>query len=128
MRYPKMESAKGGSRGFTLIASLMLMLLMSVVAIGLLMMVNTESRVGNSDLENNAAYHAAEGAMEKMASDLNGMYSSILAPSSTDIAALKNLAPTNDPLVTYPDYTLTAHTKADGTLDTGWGKDYGGSL
>jgi hypothetical protein len=116
-----MKSAKG-SRGFTLIASLMLMMLMSVVAIGLLMMVNTESRVGSSDLENNAAYHSAEGAMEKMASDLNGMYSSILAPSSTDIQNLKNLAPTNDPMVTYPDYTLTPHTKADGTLNTGWGK------
>ncbi|HEX4488271.1 MAG TPA: hypothetical protein VH088_18480 [Terriglobales bacterium] len=121
MRYLKMKSAKG-SRGFTLIASLMLMMLMSVVAIGLLMMVNTESRVGSSDLENNAAYHSAEGAMEKMASDLNGMYSSILAPSSNDIQNLKNLAPTNDPMVTYPDYTLTPHTKSDGTLNTGWGK------
>ena len=119
-----MQSAKGRSRGFTLIASLMLMLLMSAVAVGLLMMVNTESRVGNSDLENNAAYHSAEGAMEKMASDINGMYASILAPSGTDISALKNLKPTNDPMVTYPDpdYSLTAHTKADGTLDNGWGK------
>jgi Tfp pilus assembly protein PilX len=120
-----MQRAKG-SRGFTLIASLMLMMLMSVVAVGLLMMVNTESRVGSSDLENNAAYHAAEGAMEKMASDLNGMYSSILAPQLNDVSGLSGLAPTNDPHVTYPEYTLTAHSKKDasGTLvpDTGWGK------
>ena len=126
MRNFTMKRIKGRSQGFTLIASMMLMLLMSAVAVGLLMMVNTESRVGNSDLENNAAYHSAEGAMEKMASDLNGMYASILAPSANDIDNLKNLAPTNDPMVTYPEYSLTAHTKIDanGNLapDTGWGK------
>jgi type II secretory pathway pseudopilin PulG len=121
MRYSKMQSAKGQSRGFTLIASLMLMLLMSAVAIGLLMMVNTESRVGNSDLENTAAYHSAEGAMEKMASDLNSMYANILAPSVQNIQNLNALKPTNNPLVTYPDYTLTPHTKPDGTPNTGWG-------
>ena len=98
MRHFAMKSTKGRSRGFTLIASLMLMLLMSAVAVGLLMMVNTESRVGNSDLENNAAYHSAEGAMEKMAADLNGMYASILAPQVGDIQNLSSLAPNNDPI------------------------------
>ena len=126
MRHFAMKSTKGRSRGFTLIASLMLMLLMSAVAVGLLMMVNTESRVGNSDLENNAAYHSAEGAMEKMAADLNGMYASILAPQVGDIQNLSSLAPNNDPMVTYPEYSLTPHTKVDANgnvgPDTGWGR------
>ena len=132
MRHFAMKSTKGRSRGFTLIASLMLMLLMSAVAVGLLMMVNTESRVGNSDLENNAAYHSAEGAMEKMAADLNGMYASILAPQVGDIQNLSSLAPNNDPMVTYPEYSLTPHTKVDANgnvgPDTGWGQDYGRRL
>ena len=34
------------SRGFTLVATLMLLLIMSGIAIGLLMMVNTEAKVG----------------------------------------------------------------------------------
>ena len=50
-----MDNAKFGSRGFTLIASLLLLLLMSGFALGLLMMVNTEQRVGGFDLNNSYA-------------------------------------------------------------------------
>ena len=56
-----MRSKTTNSRGFTLVASLMLMLIMSGVAIGLLMMVNTEGRAGNQDVQNNLAFHSAEG-------------------------------------------------------------------
>ena len=59
-----MHSTKLDSRGFTLIATLMLMLIMSGVAIGLLMMVNTEGKVGSQDTQNNLAFHAAEGGIE----------------------------------------------------------------
>ena len=52
------------SKGFTLIATLMLLLIMSGIAIGLLMMVNTEGKVGSQDTQNNLAFHAAEGGIE----------------------------------------------------------------
>ena len=41
-----MKRANVASRGFTLIATLLLLLLMSGIAIGMLMMVNTEGKVG----------------------------------------------------------------------------------
>src|SRR6267378_1070054 len=63
-------SAKRRANGFTLIASLLLLLLLSGIAIGLMMMVNTEGKVGGTDLQNNSAYHIAEGGIEKMNSDL----------------------------------------------------------
>ena len=65
-----MPSAKYASRGFTLIASLLVLLLLSGFAVALLMMVNTEQRAGGNDLNNNYTYRATEGAMEKMTSDL----------------------------------------------------------
>ena len=65
-----MLNTKFGSRGFTLIASLLMLLLLSGFALGLMMMVNTEQRVGGYDLNNNYTYHAAEGAIEKMTSDV----------------------------------------------------------
>ncbi len=65
-----MKSARRHTKGFTLIASLLLLLLISGLAIGLLMMVNAENRVGGSDMQNDLAFHAAEGGIEKMASDL----------------------------------------------------------
>ena len=96
-----MPGAKFGSRGFTLIASLLLMLLLSGFAVALLMMVNTEQKVGNNDLSNNYTYRAAEGAMEKMTSDLASTFKNIQAPTSAQICAVSNNPPTWDPTVTY---------------------------
>ena len=98
------------TKGFTLIASLMMLLLLSGIAIGLMMMVNTEGKVGGTDLQNNAAYHSAEGGVEKMTSDLAATFNNALAPSSSDICAL-GLPTTNGPTlpgVTWKDYQITA--------------------
>src|ERR1700733_7096547 len=73
------------SRGFTLIASLLMLLLLSGIAIGLMMMVNTEGKVGGTDLQNNLAFHAAEGGIEKMASDLNATFQSAQSPTPTQM-------------------------------------------
>jgi hypothetical protein len=102
-----MRNTKFGSRGFTLIATLLLLLLMSGFALGLLMMVNTEQRVGGFDLNNTYTYHAAEGAMEKMTSDVASTFKSIQSPTNTQICALSNNYPTWDTTVTYPIYTVT---------------------
>ena len=75
------------SKGFTLVAALLIMLLLSAVAIGLLMMVNTEGKVGGTDLQNNLAYHAAEGGIEKMSSDLAAVFQNAQSPTSADICS-----------------------------------------
>jgi len=102
-----MRNTQFGSRGFTLIASLLLLLLMSGFALGLLMMVNTEQRVGGYDLNNTYTYHATEGAIEKQTSDLAAMFKSIQAPSAAQICALSANYPTWDPTVTYPVYNIS---------------------
>ena len=117
-----MHSSKLGSRGFTLIASLMLLLIMSGVAIGLLMMVNTEAKVGGQDNQNTLAFHAAEGGIEHMTSDLASMFQNIESPTAAEIQALSALAPANTAYMSYPVYTLTPATNADGTLATNYGK------
>lgn len=109
------------STGFTLIAALLLLVLLSGVAIGLMMMVNTETRAGGNDLQNNLAYHNAEGAIEKMSSDLANMYRNIQSPQVADFNVISTLSPT-DPGVNYPEYTATPHQKADGSLDIAWGQ------
>jgi Tfp pilus assembly protein PilX len=119
-----MHSTKLDSRGFTLIASLMLMLIMSGVAIGLLMMVNTEGKVGSQDVQNNLTFHAAEGGIEHMTSDLAAMFQNIESPTAAQIAALSADAPANTPLMSYPVYSLTAATNPGPpvTLATSWGQ------
>jgi Tfp pilus assembly protein PilX len=101
-----MRSAKHDSRGFTLIASLLLMLLLTGLAVSLLMMVNTEQKVGAADLSNNYTYRATEGAIEKQTSDLANTFKSIQAPTSGEICAVSANFPTWDPTVTYPTYNV----------------------
>src|SRR5271156_4179545 len=101
MRRNTMPSAKFRSRGFTLIASLLLTLLLAGFAVALLMMVNTEQKVGAADLSNNYTYRAAEGAMEKMTSDLASTFQNIQAPTAAQICAVSSNPPTWDPTVSY---------------------------
>jgi hypothetical protein len=116
-----MPSAKFASRGFTLIASLLLMLLLSGFAITLLMMVNTEQKVGAADLSNNYTYRSTEGAMEKMTSDLANTFKSIQAPSAAQICALSANYPTWDSTVTYPVYNVAPVSGCAAALAPVWG-------
>src|SRR6267142_2708000 len=88
-----MRSTEKRSQGFTLIASLLMLLLLSGISIGLMMMVNTEGKVGNADLKNNTAYHNAEGGIEQMTSDLANMFQTMQAPKASDICALSSRQP-----------------------------------
>jgi len=100
------------AKGFTLIASLLLLLLLSGIAIGLMMMVNTEGKVGGTDLQNNVAYHSAEGGVEKMTSDLAFTFQSAMSPTAQQICGL-GLPTTNGPTlpgVTWKDYQITPGT------------------
>ncbi len=117
-----MERTNVASRGFTLIATLMLLLLMSGIAIGMLMMVNTEGKVGTQDVQNNGTFHGAEGAIEKMTADLANVFQNVQSPSVSQIEGLSALAPTNTLAMSYPVYTLTPATDANGNLLTSFGQ------
>jgi Tfp pilus assembly protein PilX len=117
-----MRRTKLVSRGFTLIATLMLLLIMSGIAIGLLMMVNTEGKVGGQDVQNNLAFHAAEGGIEHMTSDLANMFQNIESPSVSQIEGLSSDAPASNNMMSYPLYTLTPATTPGGALATSWGQ------
>jgi hypothetical protein len=91
------------------------MLLLSGLAISLLMMVNSEQKVGAADLSNNYTYRATEGAIEKMTSDLANTFKSIQAPTSAQICAVGSNPPTWDATVTYPTYNVSPVNSASPT-------------
>ena len=117
-----MMKSKRNARGFTLIATLLLLLLMSGIAIGMLMMVNTEVKVGTQDLQNNATFHASEGAIEQMTANLANTFKNIQSPTVGQITALDALAPANTAAISYPVYTLTPATDGAGNLLTSYGQ------
>jgi hypothetical protein len=119
---------KDNSRGFTLIASLLLLLLMTGISIGMLMMVQTEGRAGVNDVENTLAYRGAEGGIENMTSGLAATFQNIQAPKASDITGLSSQAP-SIPGISFPagGYTLTPRTNPDGSLKTTYGQISGGA-
>jgi Tfp pilus assembly protein PilX len=59
-----MGQRNNNSEGFTLIAALLILVLLSGVAAGLIYLVTNESRMSGNDMETNLAYYGAE-LMEK---------------------------------------------------------------
>ena len=83
-----MRKKHQNSRGFTLIAALLLTVLLSGMAVGLLYMVSSEVRMGGNDLEGNMAYYAAEAQIENLTSQLSQLYQSSQSPTAASITAL----------------------------------------
>ena len=109
-----MSSGQSTSKGFALMASLLLLVLLSGIAVGLMYMTNTEVRIGGNDLENNLAYYAAEGGMEKMTSDLDNLYATNQSPSAASISGLSSYPPANIPGVTYSEYKFNVPLDSKG--------------
>ena len=95
--------AKGRSRGFTLIASLLVLVLLSAIAAGLLFMVYGAGQVGGNDLETNRAYYGAESGMELLTANLAALYQQSQAPTPAQITALANNPP-DSTMISYMDY------------------------
>jgi len=90
----KMKSNQSrGQQGFTLIASLLMMVLLSGLAVGLMYMTNTASHIGGNDMEANLAFYAAESGMEKMTADLGALYATTLSPTPAQLTAIASIPP-----------------------------------
>jgi hypothetical protein len=110
------------SRGFTLIAALLLTILLSGVAVGLLFMVSNETRMGGNDLESNLAYYGAEAGIENLTSQLSQLYQQSQAPNSVALNALVNpanyptaVAGSNITNMNYVETITWPATRTDGT-------------
>jgi Tfp pilus assembly protein PilX len=83
-----MDVRTNNSRGFTLIATLLLVVMLSGIAIGLMFMVGGRGRAGSNDLEANEAYYGAESGMEKLTAELGALYQSTPSPTNAQLTAV----------------------------------------
>jgi Tfp pilus assembly protein PilX len=123
-----MRQAKKNGRGFTLIAALIILVLLSGVAAGLMFMVSNEARMGGNDLENNLAYYGAESGMEKLTADLSQLYTQSQSPSNAQIQNLINFPP-DASMVSGMSYneTITYPFDANGNPASSWNTISSGS-
>ncbi|MGH9544171.1 MAG: hypothetical protein ACRD23_03045 [Terriglobales bacterium] len=85
--------ANDRSRGFTLVASLLVLALLSAIAISLLFMVQGAGQVGGNDLETNQAYYGAESGMELLTANLAALYQQSQSPTPAQLTNLANNPP-----------------------------------
>src|ERR1700682_493278 len=90
-----MSKVKGRSLGFTLIASLLVLVLLSAIAASLLFMVQGAGQVGSNDLESSQAYYGAESGMELLTANLAALYQQSQSPTPIQLNALANNPPTS---------------------------------
>ena len=108
-----MEKSRNRERGFTLIAALLIMLLLSAMAVGMIFLVTNEGHASGYEQEGNVAFNGAESGIEKLTADLGALYSNNLAPTPTEIQNVTNFPPTGLG-VTYPDFRITYTPDANG--------------
>ena len=103
-----MSKATSKMRGFTLIASMLMLVLLSSIAIGLMFLANGAGHAGNNDLESNVAYYGAESGMEKLTTDLLSLYQQKLSPTQTDLTNLANTSAPSSALIANMTYLESA--------------------
>jgi len=105
-------------RGFTLIAALLVSLLLSAMAVGLIFLVTNEGHASANEQENNVAFDAAESGVEKLTADLGALYQSSLSPTPLQIQNLVNYPPTG--LGAYYTESINYSTDASGNPVSSW--------
>jgi type II secretory pathway pseudopilin PulG len=99
-----MSNRNHSSRGFTLIAALLIMVLLSGLAVGLMYLASNEVAMGGNDQEQNLANYGAESGMEQLTANLYTLYQAGTNPSGVAVQALATQYPN---AVQIPNMTYT---------------------
>lgn len=117
-----MGKARHSMQGFTLIASLLLLLLLSGMSIGLLFMVSGSSHISGNDLETNQAYYNAQSGMEQLTVNLASLYQQNINPAQSDLTSMATTSQASAaslfPGTTFLETVNWTNPNADGTPKT----------
>ena len=95
-------------RGFVLLTSLIVVIIMTGLIMGFLDQVRIEQNINGNDLDYTNAFYAAEAGLEKQNSDLSKIFQQTIFPTDSQIDAIEASASRPAlPNVTYPEYTVT---------------------
>lgn len=80
-------------RGAALATAILMLALLSVIAMSVLAVVTTETRVAGSDLDKTQAFYASAAGIEKMTSDFSNLFARTSRPSTTQMNNIANSPP-----------------------------------
>lgn len=90
-------------RGSALVAAIFILALLGVIAMTVLGVVTTETRIAGSDLERTKTFYAAASSMEKMTSDFSALFSRTSRPT---VAQLNSIAASSPPELSTEGFSL----------------------
>src|SRR6267142_561624 len=86
-------SASKNESGAALVTALLMLALLSAIAMTVLAVVRTETRIAGSDLRRTQAFYAAAAGIEKMTGDFSQLYTKTSRPTQAQIDSVKNSPP-----------------------------------
>jgi hypothetical protein len=107
--FPHRSSPRHGERGATLAIAILMLMLLSAIAIGVLAVVQGDTRIAGSDLKRTQACYASAAAIEKMTNDFSGLFAHTSRPSTTQLHNIELNYPTE---LTNEGYVFADHTIA----------------
>ncbi len=81
-------AGRSGERGAALAAALLMLGLLSAVAMTVLAVVTTETRIAGSDLKRTQTFYCSAAGIEKMTSDYSALFQQSARPTETQISAI----------------------------------------
>src|SRR5215813_6679831 len=96
--------ARSGETGAALATAVLMLALLSAIAMTVLAVVRTETRIAGSDLKRTQTFYAAAAGIEKMTSDFSQLFSRTSRPTTTQLNGIANSPP---PELLTEGYTLT---------------------
>ncbi|HXY52443.1 MAG TPA: PilX N-terminal domain-containing pilus assembly protein [Terriglobales bacterium] len=90
-----MGKSRHSSDGFTLIAALLLLVLLSGIAVGMMFLVTNEGHMSGNEQEDNLAYYGAQSGIEMLTANLAALYQTSLSPTDNQIQALAGVYPSS---------------------------------
>src|SRR5438270_6043070 len=93
MQSQLVPNGRDGERGAALATALMLLGLMAAIAMTVLAVVSSETRIAGSDLKRTQTCYAAAAGIEKMTSDFSGLFARTSRPTSTQLYTIASSPP-----------------------------------
>ena len=122
--------ANSGEKGAALATALLMLALLSAIAMTVLAVVRTETRIAGSDLKRTQTYYAAASGIEKMTSDFSQLYTKTTRPTSAQLYRIRTAPPTtkDKPIQLTPDRRSPRNKSAKRATNTTLSLSIGATL
>jgi hypothetical protein len=101
------SNPRHGERGATLAIAILMLMVLSAIAIGVLAVAQGDARIAGSDLKRTEACYASAAAIETMTNDFSSLFAHTSRPSVAQLRAIELTYPTE---LTNEGYTFPEHT------------------